>query len=532
VLAAIALPEQLATAKLAGFPPEVGLYAFAAGTLAFAVVGRNRFVSVGADSTTAPIFAASLGALAAVGGAAYHGLAALLALCVGAILLTVGIARAGWIADLLSVPVTTGILAGISFHIIIGQLPSLLGITSPAGPLLRQLIDIAARAGSTNPYTCALGIAVLSVTLAAARVSERIPGALIGLIGAGLAVAGFDLRARGVAVLGSLSIALPPLRLPQVPELSQLLAIAPLGLVVAAVCTLQTSVVVRSFPSDPDAADDVSSDFVAIGLGSILAGLYGAFPVNSSPPRTAVVQGAGGHSQLSGLLAVAVVAVIVAFFARLAAYVPQAALAGVLTFVGLRIFRLRDMLKIARYSGREINFVIAGALLVIVLPIQTGMLLAIMLSLAHGVYLVMWPPATQLFQVRGTTVWWPPTGEHEVVEVPGIVVFAPSAPVNFTNADFIRRRLLAVVAHARPPVKLLVIEASAMTDVDYTGSQMLQATIGELRSRQTDVALARLIGPHAQAAAARSGLIAKLGNDHVFLSVQEAIQALTAQLQT
>jgi MFS superfamily sulfate permease-like transporter len=184
------------------------------------------------------------------------------------------------------------------------------------------------------------------------------------------------------------------------------------------------------------------------------------------------------------------------------------------------------MKKIARYSRREINLVGVGAALVIVLPIQTGMLLAIMLSLVHGVSLVMWPPATQLFQIRGSATWWPPTDEKDLVEVPGVVVFAPAAPVNFTNAEFICGRMLATLAKASPPPTLLVIEAGAVSDVDYTGSQKLQATIAELRARGIDVALAGLIVLHAQAAAARSGLIATLGPDHVFRSVNEAIAGL------
>jgi MFS superfamily sulfate permease-like transporter len=310
--------------------------------------------------------------------------------------------------------------------------------------------------------------------------------------------------------------------------IGQLTALVTPALIVAAVCTLQTSVVLRSFPSESDVADDVSPDFTAIGVGSIFAALCGAFPVNASPPRTALAQGAGGRSQASGLVAVAAIVVVVAFLARFAAFVPEGALAGVLIFVGLRVFRLSDMIKIARYSRREINLVIVGALLVIVLPIQTGMLLAIMLSLAHGVSLVMWPASTQLFQVRGTTVWWPPTGERDVVDVPGIVVFEPAAPVNFTNAEYIAERLQACVTKAKAPVKLLVIEGSAISDIDYTGSQKLQDTIAELRSRGTDVALARLIVPHAQRAAERSGLISLLGSDHVFKSVQEAIAALDA----
>jgi SulP family sulfate permease len=523
MLAAVALPEQLATAKLAGFPVEYGLIAFAAGTLAIATFGTNRFISVGADSTIAPIFAGSLTALARANGVAYHELAALLAACVGAILIGVGIARAGWVADLLSVPVITGILAGIAVHIIVGQLPSFLGITNPDGALLQRLVVMLRDAGRANPYSCALGSAVLAVTLLAAWRSERIPGALIGLILAACAVATFDLGHRGVALLGELHAVLPRLGLPGLRDANQLAALAPLALVVAAVCVLQTSLVVRSFPSASGAVDDPARDFMAIGVGNVLAGCCGAFPVDSSPPRTSVVAGAGGRSQLSGLIALATIAV---FFARWMAYVPQAALAGVLIFIGLRLIRIGDMVKIARQSRYEINLAIAGALLVIVLPIQTGMLLAIMLSLAHGITLVMWPPSTQLFLVRGSTVWWPPSGERDVVDVPGVVVFAPAAPINFTNADYIRSVLMRLVERAGEPVKLVVIEASGMTDVDYTGAQMLSTTIEALRGRRIDVALARLSDEQAQRAVARSGLLAQLGANRVFLSVQEAVAAV------
>src|SRR6516162_9147185 len=157
MLAAIAIPGQLATARLAGMPPETGLYAFAAGSFAFAAFGANRFMSVAADSTIAPIFAGALAALTAAGTEHYVQLATLLALMVGAILIAVGLLRAGWLAALLSTPVTTGFLAGISIHIIIGELPTLLGVPSPGGHLLWRLIHILGNLGDTNLYALALG---------------------------------------------------------------------------------------------------------------------------------------------------------------------------------------------------------------------------------------------------------------------------------------------------------------------------------------------------------------------------------------
>src|SRR5580704_18651137 len=168
MLAAIAIPGQLATARLAGMPPETGLYAFAAGSLAFAAFGANRFISVAADSTIAPIFAGGIASFAATGTAHYAELVTLVALMVGAILLAIGLLRAGWLATLLSIPVTTGFLAGISIHIIVGELPTLLGISEERGHLLVQLVHILGRLGEVNPATLALGAGVLIATLVTA----------------------------------------------------------------------------------------------------------------------------------------------------------------------------------------------------------------------------------------------------------------------------------------------------------------------------------------------------------------------------
>src|SRR6516164_6579831 len=191
MLAAIAIPGQLATARLAGMPPETGLYAFAAGSLTFAAFGANRFMSVAADSTIAPIFAGGVASLAAAGSPHYAERVTLLALMVGTILLIVGLLRAGWLATLLSIPVTTGFLAGIAIHIIVGELPTLLGIPQERGHLLVRLFHILGRLDETNLYTLALGAGVLIVTLGTARISAKIPGALIGVVAAGVAVALF-----------------------------------------------------------------------------------------------------------------------------------------------------------------------------------------------------------------------------------------------------------------------------------------------------------------------------------------------------
>jgi sulfate permease, SulP family len=526
MLAAIALPGQLATARLAGMPPQTGIYAFVAGSLAFAAFGANRFMSVAADSTIAPIFAGGLVSIAGAGTANYAGLASLLALMVGIVLLAIGLLRAGWLAALLSVPVTTGFLAGISVHIIVGELPTLFGIPADRGHVLVRLVHILGRVGEANPMALALGAGVLLVTIGTARISSRVPGALIALVGAGLAVACFDLGAHGVGLLGAVAVPLPRLALPVPPDIAELSRMLQLALVVAMVCIMQTAAVASTFPSEEGEPDDVSRDFAGVGAGSILAGLFGAFAVDASPPSTAIVSHSGGRSQLAALAAVALMIATALLAAGLLAYVPQAALAGILVYIALLIFRLGEMIRIYRRGGLEILLVVASAGLVIALPIETGMLLAIVLSFVQSLYGIARPYCVELARAPGTTVWWPPSktgeGEHEA----GVLVFAPAAPINFTNAGYISGKIKSAIAGRHPPVKLMVIEGNGIIDIDYTGSQILTRAIGDLRAQDIVVAIARLSDSRAQAGARRTGLFDAIGPDHVFMSVEEAVRKL------
>jgi sulfate permease, SulP family len=522
-LAAIAIPEQLATARLTGMPPMAGLFAFAAGTFAFAAFGSSRFVSVGADSTIAPIMAGALVALAVPGAVQYASMAATLALLVGVILVLARIVRTGWIADLLSIPVITGFLAGISIHIIVGQLPSIMGIDAIHGNLMERFADVVGRARHFRFFPLAIGIGVLVLSQIAERWSPRIPGALIGVAVSALAVRLFALDRHGVAVLGSLPIAPPALTLtlPSWDDLTQLL---PTALIVALVCMIQTGAVVRAFPSDPDGDEDVTRDFAGVGAGCILAAFFGAFAVNASPPRTAVVRESGGRSQLSGLFAIAIVAAIVLVASGTFKYVPEAALSGVLIFIALRIFRVEIMRQIYRKSDWEILVVAGSAALVVFLPIQTGVTLSIVLSLLHSVYVIARPDVPELARVPDTTIWWAPAkghpGEHEA----GVLVIAPSAPIYFVNANYLRARLMEAIAAKEEPCRYVVLEAHGVIDIDFTGSHMLQQVIAELRARGIDLAIARMSSERARAAAQQTGLIDALGEDHLFRSVEEAIR--------
>ncbi len=530
-LAAIVIPEQMATARLGGFTPVIGFFAFLGGSLAFAAFGSNRFLSCGADSTITPIFAGGLALLASTGSADYAILAATLALMVGVFLIAGGLFRLGWIADLLSIPVTTGFLAGISAHILISQLPGILGLPTPSGTLLQHLATLLEHLNETNPFTLAIGLGVLAVITISEKTDARIPGALIGLVAASAAVLLMNLENRGVSVVGTIPVSLPSLAIPDI-SFNRLLRLVPLSLIITTVVMVQTAATTRSFLSDPGEPPDVNRDFIGVGAGSLLAGLFGAFPVNASPPRTAIVSETGGRSQLAGVTAVAIVLALLVFGAALLRAVPDAALGGVLLFVALRILRIQQMAAVYRQSFGEFLLILVTAAAIIVLPIEQGVGIGIALSLLHGIWSTTRAALLVFERIPGTSIWWPASPNKPGEKEPNVAVVGYQAPLSFLNANHFKRDVLSVLQSSPEKIRLVILEATGIVEIDFTAAQALNDLIGKCHEDGVDFAMARLESVRAQAAVTKFGIDKSLGPDRIFQSVDEAIRALCGSAKT
>ena len=523
-LVAIAVPEQLATAHLAGMPVVAGLYAFLAAVVMFALLGANRTMSVGADSTIAPMLAAAVAALAVTGSSRYGADMALLSLLVGVAIVAVGVARMGWIADFLSAPVVTGFLAGIAVTIIAGQLAEVLGVPSTRGNALQKLAGVARHLGDVNLYALAVAVIVFAVIVGCERVSRRLPGALLGVLLSLAASAAFDLAAKGVVTMGALPAGLPGLHAP--PLSAHLIwRLLPSALAVALIVITQTSATTRSFADLGGFDTDVGRDFVGVGAGSVLAAFVGGFAVNASPPRTAVATSSGARSQVPGLVAAAVVAVLIVAAAGALSDLPLATLGAVLIYVALRIFRVGELRAIYRFDKAEFGVALATLATVVVLGVGPGVLLAILLSILYRTWRSSRPRDALLGRLPGTTVWWALQERHDAELVPGVVAYRFDAPLYFANATHFRDRVRELVAAAAPPPELFVLDASGIEDVDYTGGRMLVQVVHELHACRVDVAVARATG-EAPLDTARAGLARHIGDDHVFLTVDAAVRAL------
>ena len=523
-LAAIAIPEQMATARLGGFPPETGLVAFVAATLGFVAFGRNRLLSAGADSTITPIFA---GALSALGLAAPQRaeVAAALALIVGALVAAAGAFRLGRIADLLSNPLITGFLAGIAVHILLSQAPVVLDVGAPSGSVLDRVRRLWAEAPTANPHAMLVALGTFGAAALADRISPRLPGALAALAAATAITAAFGLERHGVPVLGAVRGGFPAPRFPLL-GFDAVQPLVGLALMLSLVVMVQTGATTRAFGQEEA---DVNRDFIGVGAAGGLAGLFGAFPVNASPPRTAVATQAGGRSHWTGVVAALAALALLLFGTGLLAHTPTAALAGILLLIATRLVNLGVFAEMLRRAPQEFALALATIALIVALPIQTGVAAAIFLSLAHGLFTIARARLVVFEHVDGTTIWWPVerTDTAGDGQPPGVLVVGFQAPLTFLNAHDFRRSLLDMIARRHGKVRLVVLEASGIIELDFTAAEILKDLIGRLRAEGLDFAVARLESVHALADFDRFEITGAIGPDHLFHSVAEAVAALS-----
>ncbi|HET9124652.1 MAG TPA: SulP family inorganic anion transporter, partial [Solirubrobacteraceae bacterium] len=469
-LLAVAVPEQIATARLAGMGPITGLYAFVAGSLMIALLGAHHRMSVGADSTIAPLVATGIAGLAAGSANRYVALAGILAVEVGLLVALIGLLRLGWLAEFLSVPIITGFLAGVAIIIVVHQLEDLLGLAGATGSTLARLHTVAAHLGQTNGWSLAIGLGVLALVLATDWIDRRLPGALVALIGSLALVSLAHLRRDDVAVLGTLAHGAPRVGLHDL-SLADVTRLGPVAAVVALVVVTQTAATARGFPDPhPDRAD-LDRDMVGLAAGNALAGLLGAFPVDASPPRTGVVVASGGRTQVVSIGAAAGAALLVPV-AGVLTDVPRAALAGILLFVASRIFRGRELAAIARFDLVEFALAVATLLTVALIGVEVGILVAVGLAILDRARLTARPALHILGRIPGTTSWTPAEAGRDR-SMPGLLVLSFSMPMWYANADRFRSELDAVLDGRHEPVHAIVLDVVGMTDLDYTASQVL-----------------------------------------------------------
>jgi sulfate permease, SulP family len=519
------IPEMIAYAGLAGLPPQAGLYTLLVTLAAYAIFGTSRHLVVAGTSAAAVLLASTVVALHPAGTPAYLTDAAALVLFCGGLFVVAGLLRLGFIAQFLSRPVMEGFVFGLAIFVTVKQLPKLFGIEAGSGDTIRQLGYVLAHLGDTSGATLAVGVGALVLLFGAERWFPRIPGGLVVLV-LGIAVsAALSLSSHGVAVVGHVPGGLPSVSIPHAPagDIAALLAGAAGMMLVIYSESLGAA---TNFATKHGYEIDANQELLALGVANAGSSLLGGLPAGGSLSQSAVNEGAGARSEVSPLVATVLALVTVLFLTPVFKNLPEAVLAALIIHAVSHLWKVPEF-RLYRQE-RPMEFWVGLATLggVITIDVLPGLAIGVVSMILLVVYQASRPHVSVLGRVPGVRDAYGDTDRHPDYErVPGVLVLRLEAPLFYANASPVVDAVKRLVGESEPLPRAVVLDFGANSHLDITSSEKLVELVESLRSAGIDFALAEMRKP-AREAARRSGVLDAMGEDHVFHTIDEAVDEL------
>ena len=496
VLTTMLVPVGIAYAVASGVPGIYGLYATIVPLLAYALFGPSRILVLGPDSALAAVILAVVLPLSAGDPARAVIVASLMALVSGLVCILIGVMRLGFVTELLSKPIRYGYMNGIALTVLISQLPKLFGFSIEGDGPIRDVVQIVQSIldGKANWAAFAVGASTLAAILVLKR-WERIPGLLIAVVGATIAVSvlGLD-ESAGVKVLGALPQGLPSFVVPWI-GLADLSQVVIGGCAVAMVAFADTSVLSRTYAAKTRTHVDPNQEMVGLGAANLAAGLFQGFPISSSSSRTPVAEAAGSKTQLTGVFGAVAVALLVLLAPTLLQDLPNSALAAVVIASAIGLFEFNDLRRIFRIQRWEFWLSIACFVGVAMFGAIPGIGLAILIAVLEFLWDGWRPHYAVLGRVSGVRGYHDIKRYPEARIVPGLVLFRWDAPLFFANAELFHQRLLEAVAQSPTPVKRIIVTAEPVTSIDVTSADMLAELEQSLRDSGIEIRFAEMKDP-------------------------------------
>ena len=533
VLTTLLVPQGMAYAELAGLPPITGLYTSILCLLGYAAFGPSRILVLGPDSSLGPMIAATILPLMAAKGDPKRAvaLASMLAIIVAAIMIVTGVAKLGFIADLISKPTMIGYMNGLALTILVGQLPKLFGFKIEAEGLIGELTGFVKGLahGEAVAAAAVVGIAGIGLILVLQRWLPKVPAVLVMVVLAIAATSVFGLADRGVSLVGVLPKGFPPLTFPRVglADLGPLFAGA-LGIAVVSLAdTISTA---SAFAARTGQEIDGNGEMIGIGVANLAAGLFQGFPVSTSGSRTAVAERAGAKTQLTGVTGAVLIILMIVLIPGLFRNLPQPALAAVVITAALSLADIPGTVRLWRQRKAEFLLSIAAFLGVALLGVLPGIAIAVALSILNVFRRAWWPYDTVLGRVDGLAGYHDTRSYPSATQLPGLVIYRFDAPLFFANAKTFRDEIKRLAA-AEPKPRWIVVAAEPVTDVDTTASDVLEDLDEELNAQGVSLVFAELKDP-VRRKIERYGLTRTIDPHHFFPTVGAAVAAFCEQTRT
>ncbi|WP_345814927.1 SulP family inorganic anion transporter [Paraburkholderia sp. PREW-6R] len=521
-LASMDIPQVLGYARIAGMPAVTGLYTVFLPLIAFAFFGASRHLVVAADSATATIFASRLSSMAPASSVEYASLAAMVALLTAVLLLIARVFKLGFLADFLSRTVLVGFLAGVGVQVGIAMLGDMLGIAAHASRSVDQLLLVVREAARIQPWTLAISLLVVTTVLVCKRYLPRVPAPLIAVV-AGIAASDLGgFAARGIAVLGPVAGGLPPLRVPSV-TWEQTLDLLPVAASCFVMIVAQSAAASRVFAERHQESVDTNADLLGIAAANAAAAFSGAFVVNGSPTQTAMADLAGARSQFAQLAFAVVVVVVLLFFSRFLQYLPHCILASIVFTIAIGLIDWKTLLAIRSESPGEFTLAVFTAAAVVLIGVEHGILVAVALSLLRHVR-HSYRPHTMILAPGDNGIWVPVPATPGLQTAPGLIVYRFGADLFYANDHFFVDDTRRLIDQAPNAVQCFVVDASAITDLDYSAARSVGELCETLKRSGINVLFAR-VNRYLRADMDRHGITPIVEPDHIFGTLHEALHS-------
>jgi high affinity sulfate transporter 1 len=525
VLTAMLVPVGIAYAEASGLPGIYGLYATIVPLIAYAIFGPSRILVLGPDSALAAVILAVVLPLSGGDPKRAVVLAGAMAVVSGIVCIAAGLARLGFVTELLSKPIRYGYMNGIALTVLLSQVPKLLGFSvATEGPLQQaQAILDGVLSGRTNLAAFGIGAGVLTLILVLKR-SPRLPGILIAVLVATLVVGTLDLGASaGVAVLGALPQGLPEPTLPLIRH-DDLVPVLMGGIAVALVSFADTSVLSRTYAARLRQPVDPNQEMVGLGLANLAAGFFQGFPISSSSSRTPVAEAAGARTQVTSVVGAAAIALLLVLAPDLLRHLPSAALAAVVISSAIGLIEVADLRRIYRIQQWEFWLSMTCFAGVVLLGAIQGIALAIVIAVIEFLWDGWRPYSAVLGRVDGMKGYHDITRYPDARLVPGLVLLRWDAPLFFANAELFHDRVLDAAASSPTPVHWVVVAAEPVTSVDVTAADMIAELDDKLSASGIEFCFAEMKDP-VKDKLKRFGLFRRFGEKSFFATVGESVNA-------
>ncbi|MCG8293913.1 MULTISPECIES: SulP family inorganic anion transporter [Pseudomonas] len=521
-VAAIQIPIAIAYAQIVGLPPQYGLYACVLPMIVYALIGSSRQLMVGPDAATCAMIGGAVAPLAMGDPHRIAELSVIVTVLVGAMLIAAGVARAGFIASFFSRPILIGYLNGIGLSLIAGQLSKVVGFKIEGDGFILSLVNLLQRLGEIHWLSLAIGLVGLGLLIGLPRRFPRLPAALVTVV-VFTALAGlFGWDRLGVAILGPVPAGIPELAWPQsnLEETKSLLRDA-LGIATISFCSAMLTA--RSFAARHGYAINANHEFVALGVSNLAAGVSQGFAISGADSRTAVNDMVGGKSQLVGIIAALVIALILLFFTAPMAWIPQPALGAVLLMAGWGLIDVRSLKTIRRLSRFEFWLCLLTTVGVLGLGVLPGIVFAVTLAILRLLYSIYQPTDAVLGWLPGVDGQVDVRQHKDARTLPGLVVYRFDDAILFFNADYFKMRLLEAV-QGEQQVQVVLFDAEAVTSIDVSGVAALREVRDTLAAQGIHFAIARARGTFLRMLV-RSGMAREMEDKLLFGSVRAGIRA-------